>query len=88
MLPDRISNPGPLTYESGALPIALRGPAQKHRLYMYLTAPINEARGVLIFLLTSGLVHPDVLGWLISGCRDFMCVFHFYCIPETGFQSK
>ena len=30
MLPDWVSNPGPLTYESGALPIALRGPA----LYM------------------------------------------------------
>ena len=27
MLPDRVLNPGPLTYESGALPIALRGPA-------------------------------------------------------------
>ena len=27
MLPDRVSNPGPLTYASGALPIALRGPA-------------------------------------------------------------
>ena len=27
MLPDRVSNPGPLTYESGALAIALRGPA-------------------------------------------------------------
>ena len=27
MLPDRVSNPGILTYESGALPIALRGPA-------------------------------------------------------------
>ena len=27
MLPDGVSNPGPLTYESGALPIALRGPA-------------------------------------------------------------
>ena len=27
MLPDRVSNPGPLTYESGALSIALRGPA-------------------------------------------------------------
>ena len=27
MLPDRVSNLGPLTYESGALPIALRGPA-------------------------------------------------------------
>ena len=31
MLPDRVSNPGPLTYESGALPIALRGPAYKIR---------------------------------------------------------
>ena len=27
MLPDRVSNPGPLTYESGALPIARSGPA-------------------------------------------------------------
>ena len=27
MLPDRVSNPGPLTYESSALPIALRRPA-------------------------------------------------------------
>ena len=27
MLPDRVSNPGPLTHESGALPIALRSPA-------------------------------------------------------------
>ena len=27
MLPDRVSNPGTLTYESGALPIALHGPA-------------------------------------------------------------
>ena len=29
MLPDRVSNPGPLTYESGALPIALHGPASE-----------------------------------------------------------
>ena len=29
MLPDRVANPGHLTYESGALPIALRGPALK-----------------------------------------------------------
>ena len=27
MLPDRVLNPGPLTYESGTLPIALCGPA-------------------------------------------------------------
>ena len=31
MLPDQVSNPGPLTYESGALPIALRGPAHFQR---------------------------------------------------------
>ena len=33
MLPDRVSNPGPLTYKSGALPIALCGPAsaESHR---------------------------------------------------------
>ena len=31
MLPDRVSNPGPLTYESGALPIALLGPASSRR---------------------------------------------------------
>ena len=29
MLPDRVSNPGPLTYESGALPFALSSPALK-----------------------------------------------------------
>ena len=29
MLPDRVSNPGPLTYESGALATALRGPARR-----------------------------------------------------------
>ena len=28
MWPDRVSNPGPLTCESGALPTALWGPAQ------------------------------------------------------------
>ena len=30
MWPDRVSNPGPLTYESGAQPTALRGPALSH----------------------------------------------------------
>ena len=45
MLPDRVSNPGPLTYESGALLIALRGPAHFRggncvfALIMMLTSP-------------------------------------------------
>ena len=29
MWPDRVSNPGPLTYESGAPPTALRSPTVK-----------------------------------------------------------
>ena len=36
MLPDRVSKPGPLTYKSGALPIALHGLATEQcdrRLY-------------------------------------------------------
>ena len=36
MWPDRVSNPEPLTYESGALPIALSGPASiKEVLYQH-----------------------------------------------------
>ena len=39
MLPDQVSNPGPLTYESGALTVALRGPTLspvKIRIGMYV----------------------------------------------------
>ena len=44
MLPDRVSNPGPLTYESGALPIALRGPALLSLLFIFSLTffPFNE----------------------------------------------
>ena len=38
MLPDRVSNPGPLTYESGALSIALRGPVD-----FVCTRKLNES---------------------------------------------
>ena len=36
MWPDRVSNPGPLTFESDALPTALRGPATTEVLYVKL----------------------------------------------------
>ena len=39
MWPDRVSNPGPLTYESGALLTALCGPAPKIQRTLTLTAP-------------------------------------------------
>ena len=46
MLPDRVSNPGPLTYESGALPVALRGPAKtimKARMVEFFTIIIPRS---------------------------------------------
>ena len=41
MLPDRVSNPGPLTYESGALPIALHGPARPSSTQKEITSQSN-----------------------------------------------
>ena len=60
MLPDRVSNPGPLTYESGALPIALRGPAVGGGggggvVWTFLLSSIFS----LLFLLLSGR-RPDI----------------------------
>ena len=43
MLPDRVSNPGPLTYESGALPIALRGTAPNfNKKLIHVLLPMNS----------------------------------------------
>ena len=61
MLPDRVSNPGPLTYESGALPIALRGPAEKERttetewIYMLCTL---KGQTALHCLTNKGVRYP------------------------------
>ena len=41
MLPDRVSNPGPLTYESGALLIGLCGPAAKVKIAELLSLKGN-----------------------------------------------
>ena len=76
MLPDRVSNPGPLTYESGALPIALRGPARVFvvrgavmptnivRVYICLTVVCRSLSGVRIMLLF------NVHGKHLWSCRD------------------
>ena len=64
MLPDRVSNPGPLTYESGALPIALHGPAaytyrsiHMQQIHCLIYAPVIRAVGKweylrIIFLIS------------------------------------
>ena len=45
MLPDRVSNPGPLTYESGPLSIALRGPAYAH-VIRYFSCDSNHLENI------------------------------------------
>ena len=47
MLPDRVSNPGPLTYESGALPIALRGPTLLRMKYFVQKFAFSGKGGVI-----------------------------------------
>ena len=45
MLPGRVSSPGPLTYESGALPIALCSPAAWEEQYQtHVTERKRNAR--------------------------------------------
>ena len=45
MWPDRVSNPGPPTYESGALPIALRGPQGGMNIHKALFLPVVTLTG-------------------------------------------
>ena len=50
MLPDRVSNRGPLTYESGALPIALRGPARES-IYLSISLSIPPSVSLVTLVL-------------------------------------
>ena len=50
MWPDWVSNPGPLTYESGALLTALRGPASELELKQHCIFDIY-------------MISTDILDW-------------------------
>ena len=58
MLPDQVSNPGPLTYESGAIPIALRGPAIRH-----LNDVISCLNKILVVLISILIFLFQLLFW-------------------------
>ena len=58
MWPERVSNPGPRTYESGVLPTALRSPAQDQQNHMSV--------------YDSGILHQDyriIQGMLMNHTR-------------------
>ena len=60
MWPDRVSNPGPLTYESGALPTALHGLATFIRTGM--AAGITELAKIIFELSSNIPASKDMQG--------------------------
>ena len=71
MLPYRVSNPGPLTYESDALPIALRGPAASETK-LYSGCKDITRMGPTYFMSgtnLAGLLSRVVQIWCLFCCR-------------------
>ena len=68
MLPDRVLNPGPLTYESGALPIALRSPASIGD--MTYVREVTKLTQFAYFLLYFVVLLFYVHGKHLRSCRD------------------
>ena len=72
MLPDRVSNPGPLTYESGAQPIALCGPFTHFKSPLYVQCQSEES------LISSMTVRLDWTGTehIKDNCRMAYNICH------------
>ena len=60
MLPHRVSNPGPLFYESGALPIALRGPASMLIQYHNVVLTLMQCQFTVVFPFGSSLIDESL----------------------------
>ena len=74
MLPDRVSNPGPLTYESDALPIALRGPRANSvdlNEVAHYEPPRQDLRCLQIHPFSSLVVKKSS-----AACQSFHLYFH------------
>ena len=74
MLPDQVSNPGPLTYESGALPIALCGPAVERSVVKLIILLLIEGFALfkveLILLPLNKTCHRDRIARLTAPCSS------------------
>ena len=64
MWPDRVSNPGPLTYETGALSTALRSPASYQSVISEYLLPLFPCTGAVFwyFTLTKVIYKQKKLG--------------------------
>ena len=61
MWPDRVSNPGPLTHESGALPTALRGPVGRKAFCLLYSFAFNIERTKVKVIFNSSSTEGVVL---------------------------
>ena len=85
MWPDRVSNPGPPTYESGALPIALRGPATRRREeVVFIRLRIGHTR-----ITHSYLLNREEQPFCIA-CNQFITVKHILidCVDFLQIRNK
>ena len=72
MLPDRVLNPGPLTYELDALPIALRGPAlsRNEKVYRWICTTDAVRYNIIrpFFNRHIKMSSGHKIKWLIKDC--------------------
>ena len=71
MWPDRVSNPGPLTYESGALPIALHGPAVLTGKPEQMLQTQIKARGYKTFFMLNSVEHKILIALKYEDIKKF-----------------
>ena len=83
MLPDRASNPGPLTYESGALPIALRGPAGKCEDFPLRTLFFSVTVSENVYFDTAGRIQIDLFHIVCAHAYIGHVARYFSIIGET-----
>ena len=81
MLPDRVSNPGPLTYESGALPIG--GGRVVRRCWINF-----QCRGVLLIWIIVGQGPIALAVCAGGGCLDiFSLIYHFSFLSPALWET-
>ena len=80
MWPDRVSNPGPLTYESDALPTALCGLAKFYmRIYIHKYNRNTQELGHMICILRlTDFILKMMNGWMICDFMSFLIVLQSY----------
>ena len=81
MVPDRVSNPGRLTYESGALLIALRGPALN-----YVNGVSFQGKQLCLFLFVSFLDRGQLLTERICSYRRKFFLLKVVSILEACYH--